>query len=347
MGSVTVLQPSGGVDSETIKSSNDKKMDYFPHLPHYSPPTSGVLTWMPKSWVPYAQLMRLDRPGGFYAFYCPCLIGTMYAACIAPATPEPLVVLQLVAFLFPFAVLLRGAACTWNDNVDQDFDRRVTRCRHRPIARGAVSTTQGHIFTVAQLAVNRSMLFVFPEACGLHFGVAVVLFFVYALMKRVTYYPQVVLGFPFAWLILFCIAALDMDPMKYQLVATAAMFAANVLWTITYDTIYAHQDVADDEKAGVKSMALRFKHSTKTLASVLSVLQVALLACCGISAGFGAAYFVGTVGGVAAGMAYYITDVDLSDPENCGAWFRDQFWVVGAGFMAGLVGEYVTKMTSL
>ncbi|KAL6852769.1 hypothetical protein ACO1O0_007317 [Amphichorda felina] len=324
----------------------DKDINFFPRLPPYSDPKTGILSKLPKSWIPYAQLMRIDRPGGLYAFYFPYLIGLMYAACISPEAPEPLELLRLAAILLPFNVLLRGAACTWNDNLDQRFDRRVERCRHRPIARGAVSTTQGHVFTLGQLAVGYAVLeHSFPGPCRPHMGVAVVLFFVYALMKRVTFYPQVVLGFPFAWALLFCVAALGMDPLAAGRAApTLALFGANVLWTVTYDTIYAHQDVADDEKAGVKGMALRFRDSTKTLATILSAFQVGLLWLCGVSAGFGPVYQAGTVGGVAAAMGYYIWDVDLKSPESCGNWFRDQFWVVGAGFMAGLTGEYAQRL---
>jgi 4-hydroxybenzoate polyprenyltransferase len=175
--------------------------------------------------------------------------------------------------------------------------------------------------------------------------ISVVLFFIYALMKRVTYYPQVVLGFPFAWAIIFCVSAMGMDPFEEKRLApTVALFAANVLWTITYDTIYAHQDVADDEKAGVKGMALKFKNSTKLLASILSLGQVILLAAGGLLAGFGKAYFSLTVGGVAAALAYFIYDVDLKQPASCGKWFHDQFWLVGGAFMTGLTGEYLMRL---
>ncbi|KAJ8130715.1 hypothetical protein O1611_g2914 [Lasiodiplodia mahajangana] len=111
--------------------------------------------------------------------------------------------------------------------------------------------------------------------------------------------------------------------------ATFAIFGANILWTITYDTIYAHQDVADDAKAGVKGMALRFRHSTKLLAGMLSACQVGLLALCGLWAGFGTFYFLGTVGGVGVALAYYIYDVDLESPES---------W---------LIGEYLTNKETL
>jgi 4-hydroxybenzoate polyprenyltransferase len=303
------------------------------------------LSKLPTTWVPYAQLMRIDRPGGLYAFYFPYLIGTMYAACIAPTPPRPETLLRLALMFLPFNVLIRGAACTWNDNVDQRFDRRVERCRHRPIARGAVSTSQAHIFTLVQLALAFPFTMLLPGTCLPHILISVVLFIVYALMKRITYYPQVVLGFPFAWAIFICVGALGMKPLTGTATApTLAMFAANILWTITYDTIYAHQDVADDEKAGVKGMALRFRNSTKMLASVLSLLQLGLLALCGQQAGFGTNYFVGTVGGVATALGYYIYDVDLSKPESCGAWFHDQFFIVGGGFVAGLIAEYVARL---
>ncbi|KAI1123752.1 UbiA-domain-containing protein [Nemania abortiva] len=354
-------------EEKTMAGSNKNPVaNYFPHLPAYSDPTTGVLSKLPRSWVPYAQLMRIDRPGGLYAFYFPYLIGLAYSACIVSPVPDPVELLCLAAILLPFNIVLRGAACTWNDTVDQDFDRRVVRCRHRPVARGAVSTSKAHLFTVLQLAVLYPVtVLCFPAACVPHFLFMVFLFGLYALMKRVTYYPQVVLGVPFAWAVFFCVAALGMEPfpfvlpfqfdppsrhLKYQKgkteatgKATLAIFGANILWTITYDTIYAHQDVADDAKAGVKGMALKFKNSTKLLASVLSAGQVGLLAMCGVWAGFGTFYFLGTVGGVGLALTYYIYDVDLESPESCGAWFHDQFWIVGAPFITGLVGEYLTR----
>lgn len=319
-------------------------ISFFPDLPPYFDPTVGLLSKVPTSWVPYGQLMRLDRIGGFYAFYFPYLIGLVYAACVHPDIPSLTFLLKVAMKLLVLNIFLRGAACTWNDTVDQEFDRQVARCRHRPVARGAVSTTQANLFTILQLAVCYSIVMTLPAICLPHFTITVILLFVYALMKRVTYYPQVVLGFPFAWAYFTCVGALDMDPFGDNIKATLAIFTATILWTITYDTIYAHQDVDDDEKAGVKGMALRFKNSTKFLASILTLGQVVSLAVCGVFAEFGVEYYVGTVGGVALTMAYFIYDVDLKSPASCGAWFRDQFWYVGAGFMLGLCGQYTTKL---
>ncbi|KAI4859684.1 putative 4-hydroxybenzoate polyprenyl transferase [Hypoxylon rubiginosum] len=330
----------------TPRRADDSSINFFPDLPGYSDPTTGILSWLPPSWIPYAQLMRIDRPAGLYAFYFPYLIGIMYAACLAPTAPKPSTLLQLASTLFPLNILLRGAACTWNDTVDQEFDRRVERCRHRPVARGAVSTISAHIFTLAQLMAIYPVLTFFPASCRSHMGVTVVLFFVYALMKRVTHYPQVVLGFPFAWAVFFCVASLDLDPLGPNAAPTLALFAVNVLWSIIYDTIYAHQDIKDDEKAGVKSMALRFRDSTKLLVGTLAVCMVTLLVLCGVWLDCGTLYYVGTAG-VAAAMSYYIYDVDLGDPQSCGAWFHDQFLTVGVPLIAGFTGEYLCRAAIL
>lgn len=323
-------------------------VNHFPHLPPYKDPTNGILARVPSSWIPYCQLMRLDRPGGFYAYYFPYIIGLAYAACVAPTPPPIRRLLELAVLFLPFNVLMRGIACTWNDTVDQGFDARVERSRHRPIARGAVSTPQALGFLFVQLIALYGILqrTTLLDACKLHTAISTVLFIVYALMKRVTYYPQVVLGFPFAWAIFVCLGALEVDPLgEEHLAATLALFAANVLWTIIYDTVYAHQDVRDDEKAGVKGMALRFRHTTKLLASILTVVQLVMLALCGVYAALGPRYFIGSVGGVAVAMTYFIYDVDLSRPESCGAWFGDQFWLVGGGFVLGFALEYVSRLS--
>lgn len=327
--------------------NQEETISFFPNLPPYSDPTVGLLSKVPSSWVPYGQLMRIDRVGGFYAFYFPYLIGLAYAACIHPDVPTPSILLKLASKLFVLNIFLRGAACTWNDTVDQEFDRRVARCRHRPVARGAVSTTEANLFTLIQLITCYSIIITFPKSCLPHFTITVILLFVYALMKRITYYPQVVLGLPFAWAYFTCIGTLGMDPFRDNIQSTLALFFATIFWTVVYDTIYAHQDIEDDEKAGVKGMALRFKDKTKLLTSTLAIGQVVLLSICGILAGFGMEYHIGTVGGVALTMAYFIYDVDLKSPASCGKWFHDQFWYVGAGFLLGLCSQYTTRLSSV
>ncbi|KAI3340075.1 putative 4-hydroxybenzoate polyprenyl transferase [Ustulina deusta] len=343
---VTVTQASPPLDHP-----KGDGIDFFPHLPSYSHPTKGLLGKLPRTIIPYAQLMRIDKPAGLYGIYLPYLIGLLYAACIAPEPPEPLLIGQFAGALLAFSIFLRGAACSWNDTLDQHFDRRVARCRHRPVARGAVLTWQAHIFTLALLGLGLYpvLKFMFPGECTPHAVIIVALAAVYAPMKRFTDYPQVVLGVACSWAVYFSAAALDIQPLFFgdeRCAATVALFAANVAWAITNDTFYAYQDIKDDDKAGVRSMALKFKNSIKLLASILTFTQVVLLVLCGLWARFGAMYFFSLVGGVGAAMAYYVLSVDLDRPESCGVWFHRQYWLVGAGYIAGLGGTYLLRLRS-
>ena len=106
--------PEAGTNTPLLPDDKIDKFNCFPHLPHYSDPTTGFVSCLPKSWIPYAQLMRLERPAGLYAFYFPYLIALAYAACVAETPPAPLHLVKLAGLLLPFNILLRGAACTWN-----------------------------------------------------------------------------------------------------------------------------------------------------------------------------------------------------------------------------------------
>ena len=313
--------------------------------PAYKPPQRGLLSIIPSSWVPYAELMRIGRPAGFYAYYLPALIGLGYASATgADPIPTPQHLLALSGLFYLGSIQLRGIACAWNDNVDQEYDRQVTRCKSRPIARGAVSTAQAHLFTAALIAAGAPLFYFLPIQCAYHAVPIIILFGAYAFMKRVTHYPQLVLGFPFAWEVVMSCAALDVDPLREDLlVPTMCLLAANICWTMTYDTIYAHQDLQDDVKAGVKSMAVRFANSTKTLASVLSVLQVGLLIATGWQAGLSSIYFVGTCAGSAIALASMITVVDLEDPASCAWFFYHGFFYVGGAMLSGFLGEYLLR----
>lgn len=288
--------------------------------------------------------MRLDRPAGFYSAYFPYVIGLLYAACIASDCPAPMTIVRHCMNLVLPIVFFRGAICTWNDNVDQDFDRNVRRCRHRPIARGAITTSQAHVFTIVQLAISYGLYLKFLATGTPQFILIAGLSLVYCVMKQITYYPSFVLGFPCAFAIPISLQLMGINPVGKHFAPMTALFVSCVLWSVTADTIYAHQDLADDVKAGVKGMAVRFKDSTKFVTSVLLICQIILLALCGLWSDFGVIYFVGTVAGTAIAQGYVIYKVDLKSPESCGAWFYNQFWIAGAGFVLGLAGEYVARL---
>jgi 4-hydroxybenzoate polyprenyltransferase len=72
-------------------------------------------------------------------------------------------------------------------------------------------------------------------------------------MKRVTWWPQLFLGIAFNWG-----ALLGWTAITNQLSLPAiTLWAAGVFWTLGYDTIYAGQDMKDDQKIGIKSSILK------------------------------------------------------------------------------------------
>lgn len=156
---------------------------------------------------------------------------------------------------------------------------QVGRCRQRPIAQGAVSTTARHTFAFVQTDILVLLFCQLPPECAPLAGLIGALYMYYPLCKRFTHYPQLILGVPLALSILVSCYALHVDPLgeTHRAVVTGCLCAAEILWTMIYDTIYAHQEINDDIKAGVRSMAVRFRDTTKMMCSILAVFQVALL----------------------------------------------------------------------
>lgn len=315
----------------------------------YALPSTGLLSYLPKSWVPYAELIRLDKPTGTYYLYFPCLFSTLLAAPLTTPITPPLTVLGYSALFLTGALVMRGAGCTINDLWDRNLDPHVARTRLRPIARGAISPQRAVVFTGAQLLTGLAVLLQFPPAC-LAYGVpSLALVAIYPLAKRVTHYPQFVLGLTFSWGAIMGFPALGVDLLAdaRALQAAALLYASCVSWTVLYDMIYAHMDIKDDFKAGIKSIALRHEKNTKVVLTGLAVVQVGLLAAAGVAVGAGPVFFVGSCGSAVATLGTMIWRVNLKDVGNCWWWFKYGCWFTGGGIAAGLLGEYVARLSGL
>ena len=321
-------------------------MDHPTKLPSYTSPQKGLLSTLPLSWVPYAELMRIDRPGALYAYYIPYVTGTFFAASIADPLPSPEQIFHTNFIFLLGSFVLRSAACAWNDNLDQEFDRNVARCRLRPIARGAITTGQGHLFALGLALTGVPILACLPSRCTYHATIIAVLFALYPFGKRVTYYPSVFLGFPFSWAIFLACDAFAVDPFdRNSFAATISLFVSNILWVTIYDFIYAHQDIKDDAAAGVKSMAVHFAESAKQLASCLAAAQVVFLVATGWLADMGSTYYLIACGGTSIALAGMIANVDLRTPASCARWFHRGFWLVGGSMIIGMFAEYFERFS--
>jgi 4-hydroxybenzoate polyprenyltransferase len=315
-------------------------------LPEYKPPTTGFLSYLPQKAVPYGELMRLDKPAGTYYLFFPCMFSTLLAATMATPLAAPSAVISTTALFFTGALVMRGAGCTINDLWDRNLDPHVERTRLRPIARRAITPQQAIVFLGGQLTTGLAVLLSLPFECFWYATPSLVLVTLYPLAKRVTYYPQFVLGFTFSWGAMMGFPALGVDLLANQaaLTTAACLYASNVAWTVLYDMIYAHMDIKDDAKAGIKSIALKHEKETKVVLSGLAVVQLGLLSATGVAAGLGPVFFVGTVGGAAVTLGTMIRRVKLKEVKNCWWWFVNGAWFTGGAISLGLAGEYAAHL---
>lgn len=326
--------------AESNKSANP--------ITHYRPPTSGLVASLPQSWIPYAELVRLDKPVGTYYLFFPCIFSTLLAAPMVPHATM-LQIVGTAGLFFTGALIMRGAGCAINDLWDRNLDPHVERTKFRPIARGALSPQQAILFTGTQLLAGLGVLLQFPTQC-LWYGIpSLLLVTTYPLAKRFTNYPQVILGLTFSWGAIMGFPALGVDLLANPdaLKSAAALYSSCVAWTVLYDMIYAHMDIKDDVAAGIKSIALRHEHNTKTVLSGLAATQVALLAAAGVTAGAGPMFFVGSCGSAILTLGAMIWKVQLKNVQNCWWWFNNGCLFTGGGIALGLLLEYLAQTFGL
>jgi 4-hydroxybenzoate polyprenyltransferase len=291
--------------------------------------TGNWVDTLAPSWTrPYLRLARLDRPIGSWLLLLPCWWSAALAA-IAARQAAPSLLHLLLFFVGAFA--MRGAGCTWNDIVDRDLDASVERTRSRPIPAGQVSVVWAAAFLVLQALIGFLVLISF-NGFTVGLGVAsLAIVAVYPFMKRITYWPQIVLGLAFSWGALMGWAAafgrLD--------VPALLLYAGSISWVIGYDTIYAHQDREDDALIGIKSTALLFGERTKPLLSLFYALAVVLIAAAGFLAGGGLLFAAGLLA-FAAHLAWQVVRLDIADPDLCLKLFksdRDAGLILFAGLL--------------
>jgi 4-hydroxybenzoate polyprenyltransferase len=289
--------------------------------------TSGWVARMPQAWRPYALLMRLDRPIGSWLLFLP---GLWAFAMVAPDWRQGL---WLTALFGLGAVLMRGAGCVVNDLWDRDLDRQVERTAGRPLASGALRARHALVFLALVLAVALLILLQLNRTAQVLGVASLIPVVLYPLAKRVTDWPQAVLGVIFSW------AA----PMGYAAVtggldaAAFALWAAGFFWILGYDTIYAHQDREDDALVGIRSSALRLGDKTRPFLILCYGLTMGLLALAGWLAGLAPWYLLG-LALPGAMLARQVIQLDIADPALCLRLFkanRDVGLAIAAALLLG------------
>ncbi len=328
-----------------------------------APKANWVDRFAPASLKPWLRLMRADRPIGAWLLMWPCwwsvalsiraednfpnflsdfgaLLHDWWPAVfpvIADGNPADLwsdlgVLAHYAWLLVLFAIgafVMRSAGCIYNDIIDRDIDAKVARTKERPLASGQISLGGAALCTLALCLAGLAVLLQFNTfAIALGFGsVGIVL--IYPLMKRVTFWPQAVLGLAFSYGALMGWAAYWAD----LALPPVMLYAAAIAWTIGYDTIYAHQDKEDDILVGLKSTALRFGSDTPAWLTLFFGITIGGLAFAGWTIGAGIWFYCGLA--VAAGhLVWQVTTLDIDDADNCLQRFRSNHLFGAIVFLA-------------
>ena len=271
----------------------------------------GWVARLPRVLQPYALLARLDRPIGAWLLFLPGLAGILLAR--APISHSATLILLFAAG----SVVMRAAGCVVNDMWDRDLDRRVTRTAGRPLASGALSLRQAAIFLVLLLAIGLVILLALDPLAQLLGVASLALVVLYPLSKRVTSWPQIVLGFTFGWG-----APLGYAAASGRLNAAAlALYAAMIVWILGYDTIYAHQDREDDALLGIGSTALLFGRQTRPFLALCYAAMLTLLMAVGLLADL-SVWYLAALALPAALLLRQVISLDVDDPARCLALFK-------------------------
>lgn len=276
-------------------------------------PSNWVDRHAPAPWRPYLRLSRADRPIGTWLLLLPCWWG-LALALVATGRAPSLYDLWIALACALGSVLMRGAGCTWNDIADRRIDAQVERTRARPLPSGQVSVRGALVWMAAQAGVSLLILLTLPWVAVWLGFLSLVPVALYPFAKRVTWWPQAVLGLAFNWGALLAYAA-HAGAVEAPAVA---LWLGGVAWTLFYDTIYAHQDADDDALIGVKSTARLFGDRTPRWLRRFLVATVALIGFAAILAGVhGSPLALALALGAPWAMGWHLTgQLARFDPED-------------------------------
>ena len=218
----------------------------------------------------YIYLMRLNKPTGFLLLFWPCSWGMAYNLNFLPISSQWFYYLFL---FFAGSILMRSAGCIYNDIVDKEIDKKVERTKNRPLAAGKINLRNAWILILILCFLSLIILFQFNNKTIL-FGLSVIIIvLLYPFAKRFTYWPQLILGIVFNFGIILSWLSLNENFMT----GIILLYLSGIMWTVGYDTIYALQDVVDDKKIGVKSLALLLDKKTYQFLYIIYTAQIFLL----------------------------------------------------------------------
>jgi 4-hydroxybenzoate polyprenyltransferase len=295
---------------------------------------SSWVSHLPPALLPYAQLMRLDRPIGWWLLLLPCWWGLVFGQiAVGGGLPN----LWHAALFLLGAIIMRGAGCALNDVADRDFDARVGRTKARPIASGRISRLQAFVFLAVLSFAGLLVLLQFNWFTIFLGAASLVIVAIYPFMKRITHWPQAVLGLAFNWGALVGWSATHGSLSLPALL----LYASGIAWTLGYDTIYAHQDKEDDVLIGVKSTALLFGAGTRPWLMAFFAVSLVLMTAALITTQAGLLSYIG-LAAAALHATWQVTRFQHDNSALCLKLFKSNR-TYGLLFLAGLLLDCLTR----
>ena len=293
---------------------------------------TGWLRHLPPAVRPYALLARLDRPIGTWLLLLPGLWAIALPQGVAPWER-----VRLAALFALGSLVMRSAGCVVNDMWDRDLDRQVTRTRDRPLACGMLGMRQAAMFLGLLLVAGLCVLLSLNRLSWAMGAGSLILVGLYPLAKRVTWWPQLVMGFTFGF----------GAPLGYAAAtgridsAMAALYAAAILWDLGFDTVYGFQDMEDDALVGVKSTSRLVAATPRRFVAGCYALMLAALGVAGWLAGLGD-WFWPALLLPAWLLARQVRALDIADPALCLRLFRGNR-EVGLAVTLAILAGHVTQ----
>ena len=258
----------------------------------------------------FIELTRLSRPTGYMLLFWPCAWGLTIAK---DFNYDLNTYFKYLIFFLLGSILMRSAGCIVNDITDKKFDKKVERTKKRPIASGKISIILGLIYTfflcffAFLVLINFNNLTIILALASMPFA------FIYPLMKRFTYWPQLFLGITFNYGVILGWTSinngLDIIPIIFY-------FGA-IFWTLGYDTIYGYQDIKDDEIIGVKSTSIKFKNNPKNFLMLCYLIFIFIFLLIGILMEFSYFFYFTLTITIYHLFFYQIKILNIKNPKNC------------------------------
>ena len=229
----------------------------------------------------YLQLMRVDKPIGFYLLMWPVVWAFLISTSGSPN-------IFYVIIFFVGIVITRSAGCVINDYFDQDFDRRVERTKDRVLANNQITNQEALVLFLILISLCFLLLVMLDFKIIFYAIFSFLLIVSYPLMKRFFKVPQLILGIAFGSSIPM-VFILEKGEITYDCIL---LYLATILWAVAYDTYYAMADKKDDLKIGVKSSAVFFGEQDYIYAFYIQLIVIAIFLIIGITNSFSTVFYL-------------------------------------------------------